>query len=71
MDDERIQYYPFRDDVKEILNEFDQFAEEYINEFYLDRYCREKIRNDKELQSWVQEISAHSNGIGNVRCIDY
>ena len=66
MDDERIKYYPFRDDAKEILEEYEHFADELVDKFYRGYFWYEKINEDKELQSWVQELSVHAQGKGNV-----
>ena len=64
MDDKRIKYYPFRDDAKLLLEEFENFSEEFVSSIYGGRGCY--IENDKELQSWANELSV---GKGKVSCI--
>lgn len=66
MDDKRIKYYPFRDDAKLLLEEFENFSEEFVSSIYGGRGCY--IENDKELQSWANELSV---GKGKVSCIKY
>lgn len=66
MDDKRIKYYPFRDDAKLILDEFEDFSEEFVSLIYGGRGCH--IENDKELQSWVNELSAGKGKVRSVLC---
>ena len=66
MDDERIKYYPFREDIKIIMKEYDGFANELVNKYYRGCFSQEKIKEDKELQLWVKELSAHGQGNGQV-----
>ena len=53
MDDEEIKYYPFRDDVKEIMKEYDIFVDDIMKSYYRGG----RLRRDKELQSWANELS--------------
>ena len=55
MDDKRIKYYPFRDDAKLIIEEFDDFSEELVSSIYDHRGSH--LRDDTELQAWAQELS--------------
>ena len=58
MDDERIKYFPFRDDAKLILEEYENFANELIESIYSKRRSgKKRIQNDAELQSWANELS--------------
>ena len=56
MDDERIKYYPFRDDAKLILDEYENFANDLVCSIYTGRFGN-TLKNDKELQSWANELS--------------
>ncbi|XP_066919919.1 polyunsaturated fatty acid 5-lipoxygenase-like [Clytia hemisphaerica] len=53
LDDEDIKYYPFRDDVKVIMKEYEIFIDDIIKTYYR----RGRIHRDAELQSWANELS--------------
>ena len=67
MDDNRIKYYPFRDDVQLIMKEYEKFTNEFVCSIYNNRkYSDKYIGNDRELQSWVNELSIdgkHPDGV--------
>lgn len=63
MDDKRIKYYPFRDDAKLLLDKFEDFSEEFVSTIY--GYRGHYIKNDKELQSWVNELSVGKGKVGD------
>ena len=67
MDDKRIKYFPFRDDVQLIMKEYVKFANELVCSIYSNRkYSKKFIGNDRELQSWANELSLdgnHPNGV--------
>lgn len=59
MDDNRIKYYPFRDDAALLLEEYGKFAKEWVESLYDHHNC---IKDDQELQGWVAELSDSSKG---------
>ena len=56
MEDNRIKYFPFRDDVKLIMKEYARFASELVCSIYTGRN-RNTLENDVELQAWANELS--------------
>ena len=58
LDDERIKYYPFREDAKEILSLFKAFVHKFVQTYY-GAHNSNSIRDDKELQAMANEISIH------------
>ena len=56
MEDKRIKYFPFRDDVKLIMKEYESFANELVCSIYTGRN-RNTLENDVELQAWTNELS--------------
>ena len=77
LDDDRIKYYPFRDDAKIVLKEFKVFVNKIVDTYYNQGFWfrrRSQIQNDKELQSWVNELSIDgaekpNGGKGKVRIL--
>ena len=55
LDDTRIKYYPFRDDAITLMDEFNIFIEDLLRRYYGSTSYQ--VRADKELQSWVNELS--------------
>eukprot|EP00111_Clytia_hemisphaerica_P024561 TCONS_00072416-protein len=55
LDDTRIKYYPFREDAITLIGEFNIFIENLLRRYYGSNSHR--VRADKELQSWVNELS--------------
>ena len=58
LDDKRIKYFPFRDDVKVILKVYDCFIDKLVDSYYKS-FVSNRVRYDKELQSWANELSIH------------
>ncbi|XP_066931954.1 hydroperoxide isomerase ALOXE3-like [Clytia hemisphaerica] len=56
LDDPNIKYFPFRDDAKLLMAENALFVDEIIKHVYGN--SNKKLRNDKEFQAWINEVSS-------------
>ncbi|XP_031574298.1 uncharacterized protein LOC116308077 [Actinia tenebrosa] len=63
-----LPYYPYRDDGQVILNVIRDMVTEYVKLYYRYNY---DVREDSELQNFVNEVSAKGTGVtggkGNLR----
>lgn len=59
LDDERISYYPFRDDAKVIWEELRSFASAVVDSVY---DSNRDVKHDSELQSFINELSPDGTG---------
>ncbi|XP_068762357.1 uncharacterized protein [Montipora capricornis] len=58
-DKKLVPYFPYRDDIEEILQVIERMAEDYVNAYYDEE---KDVQEDMELQAYANELSINGTG---------
>ncbi len=58
-DKEKLPYYPYRDDALQVWDAIQNWVDNYVKIYYRDD---SEVKNDQDLQNWVNELLSHEGG---------